>query len=115
MSECLLNDLIPHLWLFGCNYLYMLGDEDASVTYQIHEFSLQAFVNAKSSNGKLNQTIKAQSSYGKLNQTVKAQKRELIEKNLELEPLSDKVHSFPGLHQFAFSYASDCFGYRLYN
>ncbi|KAJ8450702.1 hypothetical protein Cgig2_021174 [Carnegiea gigantea] len=56
--------------------------------------STMAFVNAKSSNGKLNPTIKALSSYGKLNQTVKAQKRELIEKNLELEPLSDKLLAY---------------------
>jgi len=101
--------MIPHLWVSECNYLYMLGDEDGPVTYQLHDCSLQAFVNAKSPNGKMNQTIKAQSSYGELNQTVKAKKRELIEKNLELEPLCDEVDLLPSLHQCALIYASDCF------
>uniref|UniRef100_A0A7C8YBZ1 Uncharacterized protein n=1 Tax=Opuntia streptacantha TaxID=393608 RepID=A0A7C8YBZ1_OPUST len=53
-----------------------------------------AFVNANLPNGKMNQTMKAQSSYGELNQTVKAKKRELIEKNLELEPLCDELLAY---------------------
>ena len=85
---CFLN-AITHVW-WGMKKLL-------SWFLQLHECCLQAFANAQTAYGKSNLPI------------IKTKKRELTEKSLGLEPLSDQVNLFPSLWQCAFIYAADCF------